>query len=241
MAAGELRVYPDAQALAYEAAAQIAALLSEAIAARKSATLALSGGSTPHLTYTLLAAHFSERVDWQRVQIFWGDERCVPPDHPESNYRMAYETLLTQVSIPEANIHRMQGELPPDEAALAYEQELRAVFGEAAIPRFDLILLGLGDNGHVASLFPGTAAIEEHTRWVVAHYIESLESWRLTFTPPLLNAAATALFLVSGSRKGRRLKQVREGPYRPQRLPAQIVAPTDGKLLWLVDAQAAQA
>jgi len=152
---------------------------------------------------------------------------------------MAYEALLAHLPLPPANIHRMQGELPPEAAARAYEADLRTIFGRDRTPRFDLILLGLGEDGHTASLFPGTSVIQESARWVVAHYIERLASWRITFTPVLLNAAASVVFLVTGSRKAERLQQVREGIYQPDRLPAQIVAPQDGLLHWFVDAQAA--
>jgi 6-phosphogluconolactonase len=234
----ELRVYPDAASLARVAAEHFVALATAAIAARGQFVVALSGGSTPRATYTLLASdEFAARVDWPCVHVFWGDERCVPPDHPDSNYRMAHETLLDRISIPAENVHRIRGELPADQAATAYQAELEAVLGAGG--KFDLILLGMGADGHTASLFPGTAALREQARWVVAYYVDKLAAWRLTLTPAAINAATHVTFVVSGAGKAKRLREVLDGPYQPDVLPAQIVRPTDGRLLWLVDAAAA--
>jgi len=212
--------------------------------------VALAGGSTPRATYALLATEeFAARVDWPRVHVFWGDERCVPPDHPGSNYRMAREALLDHVPLPARNVHPIHGEISPEEAAADYERTLRAFFAwnsggrgsrdGAPIPRFDLVLLGMGENGHTASLFPSTAALHEQTRWVVAHYVENLEAWRVTLTPIVINAAANVTFIVSGAGKAERLQQVLRGPCRPDLLPAQLIRPTDGRLVWVVDAAAA--
>ena len=234
----EIRTYPEAASLARAAAEHFVTLATAAIAARGQFVVALSGGSTPRTTYALLASdEFAARVDWPRVRVFWGDERCVPPDHPDSNYRMAREALLDKVPIPAENVHRMRGELPPDQAAAAYQAELEAVLGAGG--RFDLILLGMGANGHTASLFPGTAALHEQTRWAVAHYVDKLRAWRVTLTPVAINAAAHVISIVSGAGKAERLREVVTGPYQPDILPAQIVRPTDGRLLWLVDAAAA--
>ena len=238
----EIRVYPNAGELARAAAELFVTLAREAIAARGRFTVALSGGSTPRATHQHLASPtLASQVDWAHVHIFWGDERCVPPDHEHSNYRMARETLLDHVPLPPGNVHRIRGEEAPEWAAKATEIELRAFFGKT--PRFDLIFLGLGDDGHTASIFPGTSAVREETRWVVAqeHNLPPppLVS-RITFTPPLLNAAANIAFLVSGTGKAERLKEVLHGPYQPDILPAQIVNPKEGKLLWLVDEAAAQ-
>ena len=234
----EFRVYPDAASLARAAAEHCVTLAAEAIAARGRFAVALSGGSTPCATYALLATEeFDARVDWSRVHVFWGDERCVPPDHPDSNYRMARQALLDKTSIPTENVHRIRGELPPDQAATAYQAELEAVLGAGG--RFDLISLGMGEDGHTASLFPGTAALHEQTRWVVAHYVGKLSVWRVTLTPVAINAAAHVTFLVSGAGKAERLREVLDGPHQPDVLPAQIVRPTDGRLLWLADAAAA--
>jgi len=234
----EIRTYPDAASLARAAAEHFVTLATAAIAARGQFVVALSGGSTPRATYTLLASdEFTARVDWPRVYVLWGDERCVPPDHPESNYRMAREVLLDKIPIPAENVHRIRGELPPDQAAMAYQAELEAVLGTGG--RFDLILLGMGEDGHAASLFPGTAALHEQTRWVVAHYVDKLSAWRVTLTPVAINAAAHVTFLISGAGKAERLQEVLDGPHQPDVLPAQIVRPTDGRLLWLADAAAA--
>jgi len=235
----EIRTYPDADHLARAAAEHFATLAAEAIAARRQFTVALSGGSTPRAAYALLAA---EEVDWPRVHVFWGDERCVPPDHLDSNYRLAREALLDKVPIPAENIHCIRGEINPEEAAADYERTLRSFFArhpEEPTPRFDLILLGMGEDGHTASLFPGTAALNEQTRWVVAHYVDKLRAWRVTLTPVVINAAAHVTFIVSGAGKAERLREVLTGPYRPDTLPSQIVRPTDGRLLWLTDAAAA--
>ena len=234
----EIRTYPDAASLARAAAEHFITLAAEAIATRGRFAVALSGGSTPRATYALLASEeFAARVDWPRVHVFWGDERCVPPDHPDSNYRMAREALLDKIPIPTENVHRIRGELSPDQAAVAYHEKLEAVLG--ANGRFDLILLGMGADGHTASLFPGTAALHEQTCWVVAHYVDKLSMWRVTLTPVAINAAAHVTFIVSGAGKAERLREVLAGPYQPDVLPAQIVRPADGHLLWLVDAAAA--
>lgn len=234
----EFRVYPDAASLARAAAEYFVTRAVEAVAARGRFVVALSGGSTPKATYALLATgEFVAGVDWSHVHAFWGDERCVPPDHPDSNYRLARETLLDRVPIPADNIHRMRGELDPDQAATTYQAELEAVLD--ADGQCDLILLGMGADGHTASLFPGTAALHERARWVVAHYVDKLNAWRVTLTPVIINAAAHVTFIVAGSGKAGRLQEVLAGPYQPDVLPAQIVKPTNGRLLWLVDAAAA--
>ena len=234
----EIRTHPDAASLARAAAEHFVTLAAEAIAARGRFAVALAGGSTPRATYALLTTEeFAARVDWSRVHVFWGDERCVPPDHPDSNYRMVREALLDKIPIPTENVHRIRGELSPDQAAVAYHEKLEAVLGANA--RFDLILLGMGANGHTASLFPGTAALHEQARWVMAHYVDKLGMWRVTLTPVAINAAAHVTFIVSGAGKAEQLREVLAGPYQPDVLPAQIVRPTDGHLLWLVDAAAA--
>jgi 6-phosphogluconolactonase len=230
----EIRTYLDAASLAQAAAEHFVAQASQAVAARGRFLAALSGGSTPRATYELLASEaFAARVDWPRLHVFWGDERCVPPDHAESNYRMAREALLDKVPIPAGNVHRIRGELPPDRAAAAYQAQLEAVLGEDG--RFDLILLGMGADGHTASLFPGAAALEERVRWVVGNYVEKLDAWRVTLTLPLINRARHVLFLVSGAAKADALARVRAG----HPLPAALVQPGHGELVWLVDRDAA--
>lgn len=223
------------------AADLLVAAAAEAIAARGRFLLALSGGSTPKALYELLATPaYAPRIDWTRVEVFWGDERCVPPDDRSSNYRMAREALLDRVPISPEAIHRMRGEEAPEEAAAAYQADLSKVFG-AGGPRFDVVLLGMGDNGHTASLFPNLTAVHETSRWVVAEYVGEVKMWRLTMTPPLLNAAARVLFLVVGGDKAAMLKRVLEGPRDVDALPSQAVAPTGGALIWMVDQAAAAA
>lgn len=235
----EVRVYAEASALARAAAENFVALSADAVRAHGRFAVALSGGSTPKTMYSLLAtSEFAARLDWTRVHIFWGDERCVPPEHPDSNYRMAREALLDRVPIPAGNVYRIQGELEPADAADDYERALQAFFTRRQ-PRLDLILLGMGEDGHTASLFPGTAVIHEQTRGVVAHYVEKLRAWRVTLTPVVINAAANVTFVVSGAGKAERLSQVLTGPYQPDVLPSQIVQPAEGRLLWLLDADAA--
>jgi len=227
-------VLPSAAALADAAAARFVAAAGDAMASRGQFIVALSGGSTPRGTYLRLGAEaLVSKVMWSRVQVLWGDERCVPPDHVESNYRMARETLLDRVPVPAANVHRIHGEDDPATAAAAYEATLRA------LARIDLVLLGLGEDGHTASLFPGSAAVHEQTRWVMAARAAAASMWRITLTPAVINAAAQVLFLVSGGAKADILRRVLEGPRRPQELPAQAIAPSNGRVRWYVDAAAA--
>lgn len=240
-------ILPDAAALAAAAAERIVAAAEHAIDAGRDFVVALSGGSTPRATYELLAREpLTSRVDWSRVQVVWGDERCVPPSDAESNYRLARESLLDHVPIPAANVHRIHGEDDPVGAAASYEATLRTLFRTSKGPpstargrNIDLALLGLGDNGHTASIFPQSAVVDEHSRWVMADYVAAVSMWRVTLTSPILNAAAELLFLVSGSAKADVLKRVLEGPRVPRELPAQLIAPTRGRIQWLVDRAAA--
>jgi 6-phosphogluconolactonase len=206
-------------------------------------TVALAGGETPGYLYSLLAsAQYAPQVPWERVHVFWGDERHVPPDDPASNYHMAYDALLSRVPIPPQNVHRIRAELPDaHEAARTYEDDLRGFFGlqPSALPRFDLVLLGMGADGHTASLFPRTDTRREREHLVAAPWVEKLHAYRLTLTPRVLNNAATVVFLVSGEGKAATLHAVLEGPQDPDLLPAQLITPTNGTLLWLVDQAAA--
>jgi 6-phosphogluconolactonase len=244
-----IRVLPDAAALAEAAAAFFAASAAEATKARGLFSVLLSGGSTPRAMHArLVSSKVASRIDWERVHFFWGDERCVPPEHPDSNYRMALETLLEPNDVPPENVHRIHAEVAPESAAASYEAELRSFAaahppaGGMPAPRFDMILLGMGDDGHTASLFPHSAAIHETQRWVVAlaHTTPPppLVS-RVTVTPIVINAAAHIVFLVSGPAKAERVQQVIEGVRNPDELPSQIVRPTHGQLTWLLDADAA--
>ncbi|MBV9325227.1 MAG: 6-phosphogluconolactonase [Chloroflexi bacterium] len=234
-----IRVLPDSAALADAAARQIVERAQAAIDAQGAFSIALSGGSTPRdLHQRLASAPLAQQVDWARVHVFFGDERCVPPDDAQSNYRMADETLLSRVPIPATQIHRMRGELPPNEAAAEYESQLKAFFNSDP-PRLDVILLGMGDNGHTASLFPGLSAVHEQRRWVVAENVPEVGMWRITLTPVVLNLGREVMFLVAGEAKASMLRQVLEGPYVPEEKPAQIVRPTPGEVIWLVDVAAA--
>jgi 6-phosphogluconolactonase len=235
----DVRVYAEAATLAEAAAAQFVEAAAQALARQARWAVALSGGTTPQAAYQRLAApEWARQVDWARVHFFWGDERCVPPDHAESDYGMARQALLDHIAVPTANVHRMRGELDPAQAAADYQAELERFFGLAR-PRFDLVWLGLGEDGHTASLFPGTAALHETGRWAAANWVEQLHSWRLTLTPPVLNDAAQVVFLVAGSRKAQILQAVLQGPYQPEARPAQLVRPASGQLVWLVDRAAA--
>ena len=220
-------------------------MATEAIRANGRFYIALSGGTTPKSLYAMLATdRYAARVDWSRVHLFWGDERCVPPTDPMSNYQMVRGTLIDHVTLPDDGIHCIHGENDPAAAAAAYERELRNVFRTPAGPpmhaaRFDLVLLGLGTDGHTASLFPGVTAVSEQERWVTAAYVADVSMWRVTCTPVVFNSAAEVLFLVVGSDKAAMLRQVLEGPHQPAVLPAQVIATVDGNVFWLVDADAA--
>jgi 6-phosphogluconolactonase len=239
-------VLPDAAALARAAAERFVVAAERAIADHERFVVALSGGSTPRRMYELLAKDsFASRVSWSRVHLLWGDERCVPPTDPESNYRMAREALLDHVPLPAENVHRMHGEDDPARAAQSYEAMLRELLHTPNGPprsdperSIDLALLGLGDNGHTASIFPGSAAVDERERWVMADYVREVAMWRITLTAPVLNAAAAVLFLVSGAAKASVVERVLEGPRQPRELPAQLIAPPRG-MRWMLDRAAA--
>ena len=226
-----IEVYANSQELARGAAEYFVARSSEAGAQKGFFTVALSGGSTPKVLYQLLADEnepFRAQVPWAKIHFFWSDERHVPPDHPDSNYRMAYEAMLSRVPVPESSIHRVHSENPnADEAARQYEQTLL---------QLDLILLGLGPDGHTASIFPGSEVLHETKRLVAAPWVEKFNSYRITMTLPLLNSGAVVLFLVSGAEKAGIVKEVLEGP---KKYPAQFVQPTHGQLLWMLDKDAA--
>lgn len=240
----EVFVASDPRALADAAAERFAEIAEMAVARAGRFMVALAGGSTPKGLYARLAAEpYRTRIPWSRTHVFWGDERCVPPAHAESNFRMATETLLRHVPIPPAQMYRMRGEDPnPDRAAAEYTQLLKEIFQLAAgiLPRFDLVLLGMGTDGHTASLFPGSRALGEVTRLVVAPYVEHVAGYRLTLTLPALNEAAVILFLVAGDDKAPMLRRVLEGPARTNLLPVELIWPRSGTVAWFVDAAAAR-
>ena len=241
----DIRIVANSEELSRVAATEFVNQAKGAVQAKGTFTVALSGGSTPKSLYTLLADDATLRVavPWAKVHFFWGDERHVPPDHPDSNYRMAHEAMLSKVPVPPTNVHRIKSEYPEaSRAADEYDQRLREFFGLAAeqFPQFDLVLLGMGPDGHTASLFPGTAALHEQTRLVVANWVEKFNTDRITLTPPVLNNAACIIFLVGGEEKAETLQAVLQGEKQPERFPAQLLSPTHGTLLWLVDRLAAR-
>ena len=238
------QVWPNAEEMALAAARLFAAHVEQAAARRGVARIAISGGSTPQATFKLLAdpaQPFLATLPWDKLQLFWVDERCVPPDHPESNYGVCRDLLLTKVPIPESNVFRMEGELNPEEAASRYESTLRNVMKleGAESPAFDLVVLGMGPDGHTASLFPETEALNELGRLVVANHVPQKDTWRITLTWPVINQAFEVAFEVEGKGKTDVVAEVLTGPRDPERLPSQLIRPANGKLLYLLDEDAA--
>ena len=236
-----VKIFDGPEEVALAAASRFVGLAAEAVTARGAFSVALAGGTTPRRVYELLAGdEFRGRVDWKSVHFFFGDERCVPADHADSNFRMANESLLSRVGAPPANVHRIEGAGDAAANARLYEDELRSFFGDSEWPRFDLVMLGMGDDGHTASLFPNTTALVEARAWAVANWVEKLGAWRITLTAPAINAARNVLFLVTGAAKAGRLREVLRGEQDPSRLPSQLIRPRDGTLEWYVDRAAAE-
>jgi len=243
MSEPKIVILDDASALYAHAAEETAHFAGEAVCTHGEFTLCLSGGTTPAATYDLLGSKFHFSIDWKEVQFFWGDERCVPPEDAASNYAMSLRTLLSKLTLKPSQVHRIHGEQSPEEAARAYEDELRSHFGlaDGEFPRFDLMLLGLGDNAHTASLFPGNAAIHESARLALAVEVEDpTQRHRVTLTPPVINNAARVIFLVSGASKAQAVWNVLKGPRNVDQFPAQVVAPEHGEVIWLLDRAAAR-
>lgn len=241
-AALDLRKLTTPQELFAAAAEEFGHAAHEAVAQRGRFAVALSGGSTPKNLFTLLATNARTSLPWDRMFFFWGDERHVPPENPESNYRMADEAMLSKIPVAAGNVFRVLSENPDAAAAAeAYEQTLRKFFAlePGQIPRFDMIMLGMGPDGHAASLFPESAALQEKSRLVVANWVEKFKTSRITFTLPVLNAARCVLFLVSGADKAPALHEVLESDAVGEQYPSKLIQPTDGKLIWLVDRAAA--
>lgn len=240
----EYIVEPDSNALARRAAEQFVAIAEEAAAKRGRARIAISGGSTPKAAFQLLAdpgQPFLKRMPWEKLDLYWVDERTVPPDHAESNYRMTREAMLERVPLKPEQIHRMEGELEPEVAAARYESLLRNTFRleGAETPRFDLVQLGMGDDGHTASLFPHTQAINEMGRLVTANQVPQKDTWRITLTWPVINQASSVFFLIGGANKAELVKEVFTGPRDPERLPSQLIWPSSGILTLVLDKDAA--
>lgn len=239
-----IRRLPDAEAVSRAAAQDLVELARAAIVERGRFCVALSGGSTPRRMYEILAeAPRWAEIDWRRVEVFWGDERAVPPEHPDSNYGATAAVLLGKVGIATDCIHRVHGELPdPEDAAAQYQDEIARVFGtppDGLPPVFDLVLLGMGPDGHTASLFPYSQPLTERRRWVVGYQVARLGKARITMTPPILNRAAEIRLLVTGADKAGVLREVLTGPREPERLPVQLVVPEAGRLVWFLDRAAA--
>ena len=229
-----LRILTSKEDLARAAAEHFVRKSSEAVAQKGSFTVALSGGSTPKALYELLADQFRDQIPWPNIHFYWSDERHVPPDHPDSNYRLANEAMLSRVPVALTNVHRIISENPAADAARDYEDTIKEIGGN---PRLDLILIGLGTDGHTASIFPGSEVLNETERLVAAPWVEKLNTYRITMTLPLLNNGASVVFLVSGADKTQIVKEVLEGP---EKYPAQAVKPINGELIWMLDQDAAK-
>lgn len=237
----EVNVSRDLEDLSEKTAEFVIRSVMDLLKRQERVSVALSGGATPIKLYQRLAIRsIQQGIPWNRVHLFWGDERCVPPDDPDSNYRMGYSTLISQVPIPKKNVYRMPGEKGPEAAAEEYEKTLRAFFGASEEwPRFDLALLGVGADGHAASLFPGSPALKEQKRWVVAPYVEKLKVHRLTLTPPVFNHAALVLFLISGREKAPIVRALLSSVPLQIFFPAQMIRPVQGRRLFFLDPSAA--
>ena len=231
-------VLPDIDAVSHEAARIFINSAEKCISALGRFSVAVSGGSTPGRLFSLLGSEsYADKVDWSGVHFFWVDERCVPKNDKDSNFGGAWNSLLSQISIPESNIHRIKGEIPPVDGALEYEKELMTFFGAATVPAFDLIFLGMGEDGHTASLFPASDSLKEDKRLTVPVYVERLKSWRITLTLPVLNNADSVVFLVTGRNKTDVLKEILEN--KSTGYPAGLIKPDKGSLIWLLDNDAA--
>jgi 6-phosphogluconolactonase len=237
-------ISPTAEAVAEDAAALFASSAEAAVKSRGIARIAISGGSTPKRMFTILAdpaKPYAAQTPWDKLELFWVDERCVPPTHPDSNFKMTKEALLDHVPLPAARIHRMEGELDPAEASARYESDIRNTFKleGAETPTFDLILLGMGDDGHTASLFPHTAALHETALIVTPNHVPQKDTWRITLTKPVINQGREVAFLIEGAAKAEILAKVLLGPYDPETTPSQLIRPASGRVSFLLDSAAA--
>ncbi len=245
----QLHIYKDAGELSQAVAQWITDMIGETLKSRDRFTIALSGGSTPELLHRILAgAPYKERIDWSKLHIFWGDERDVPFDDSRNNAKMAYDTLLNFVPVPASQVHVMRTDIPPEQSAAEYEKILHQYFN--AVPggkneggllpnSFDLVLLGMGDDGHTLSLFPGTAVVHEEKRWATAFFLKAQDMYRITLTKSIVNRAARIAFLTTGTKKAHALQEVLHGEYNPDLYPSQEIKPIDGELHWFVDEAAA--
>jgi len=237
----QLKIFSSTQTLESAVVKLFIDLARQAIDDKGQFTVALSGGSTPQAIYEDLGKpEHQHELNWAKIHLFWGDERHVPPNHPESNYRMVDDALLRHITIPGENIHRVSAEMDVQAAATAYEQDLRQFF-DRNWPQFDLVLLGMGTDGHTASLFPGSAGLKEEKRWFIANQVPELRKWRLTLTKHAINTAKYVIVLVQGASKADMLVEVLAGAYSPEEKPIQLISPIDGEMIWMVDEQAANA
>jgi 6-phosphogluconolactonase len=240
MSFDNLKIFPDKASVARFTAERLYRIIQATLEVNGRIAIALAGGTTFKPIYEMLAKDFGQYIDWQKVHLFFGDERCVPPEHEESNFRMVKEALIDHIEIPSANVHRMRGEDEPESAAAAYESELRQFFtGEDGL--FDLNLLGIGEDGHTASLFPHTDAIHEQEKWVIAHHVEAKGNlWRITLSFPAILQSANIMFVAWGDGKSKALRAIIEGEYQPEEYPSQIIARSNHEhVVWAVDEAAA--
>ncbi len=235
----ELNIYKDADELSMGVAKWLTGYITDTLKKKDRFTIALSGGSTPYKLHTLLAGPpFKDQIDWSKLHIFWGDERAVPFEDDRNNAKMAYDTLLNHVPVPASQIHIMRTDIEPEAAAAAYEKVLHHYFHAHEIS-FDLVFLGMGDDGHTLSLFPGTPVVHEENKLALAYYLEAQDMYRITLTAPIVNRSAAIAFLVTGSSKAPALKEVIEGDYNPDKYPSQVIKPSSGEVYWFTDEAAA--
>jgi 6-phosphogluconolactonase len=238
---GKIEVLSDLEALSLRAASIFVSASRNSIATKRRFAVAISGGSTPRRLYTLLGSEtYRDQVDWQHVHFFWADERCVPKEDEASNFRTAFDTFLSKIALPDKNIHRIKGEEAPDKAARDYEEEIRRFFGESERPGFDLIILGVGEDGHTASLFPGSKSLEERVRLAIPVYLGEPSKNRITLTLPVLNNAVQILFLAAGPSKASVLSEILGDGGKRKWFPAGLVRPAHGNMTWLIDQEAAR-
>lgn len=236
----DVQILSDLEAISHEAASLFVSASRDSIATRKKFAVAISGGSTPRRLYTLLSSSpYCDQVDWHNVHFFWADERCVPKEDEESNFKVAFDRLLSKVPVLDGNIHRINGEEEPEKAARDYEADIREFFGVSGFPVFDLVLLGMGEDGHTASLFPDSKSLEETARLAVPVYLEKDNRSRITLTLPVLNNATQILFLVAGSSKAAVLSEILSDGEKKKEFPAGRIRPVQGKVTWLIDREAA--
>jgi 6-phosphogluconolactonase len=235
----KLHIHKNTNELSLAVAGWMADYITSTLEKKDRFTLALSGGSTPKILHTILAGSpFKEKIDWPRLLIFWGDERAVPFEDERNNARMAYDTLLDHVPVPAGQVHVMRTDIGPEAAAAEYDKLLRRYFDDSEVS-FDLVLLGMGDDGHTLSLFPGTEIIHEQDAWAKAFYLDAQQMYRISLTAPVVNKAGAVLFLTAGANKAHTLKQVLEGAFQPDVYPSQVIRPESGELHWFIDASAA--